>query len=161
MAELLLRVTDRRGQGDDDGDGGDGTGPLAMDHRKLVKMVARTLVLHPYVLVEYKPATGHVFADYLGEYTHWGYSDLDIAWGDLPRWITPDELDGDKWDVVTYGFGDQDRAYLRGQFTFHRNDPERINQLWRGCDYLARADERYGSAVASLGTLHGELSLPR
>ena len=44
------------------------------------------------MLVEYKPATGHVFADYLGEYTHWGYSDLDIAWGDLPRWITPDEL---------------------------------------------------------------------
>ena len=151
MAELLLRVTDRRGQGGDDGDGGDGTGPLAMDHRKLVKMVARTLVLHPYVLVEYKPATGHVFADYLGEYTHWGYSDLDIAWGDLPRWITPDELDGDKWDVVTYGFGDQDRAYLRGQFTFHRNDPERINQLWRGCDYLARADERYGRLLSGEG----------
>ena len=41
-------------------------------------------------------------------------------------------------------FGDQDRAYLRGQFTFHRNDPERINQLWRGCGDLARADERYG-----------------
>ena len=32
-------------------------------------------------------------------------------------------IEGDEWedyDIVTYTFGDQNRAYLRGQFTFHK-----------------------------------------
>jgi hypothetical protein len=37
-----------------------------------------------------------------------GYSDLDIMFGDLERWITPDELT--EFDIVTYGFGDQHRV---------------------------------------------------
>lgn len=51
-------------------------------------------------------------------YSHWAYSDLDIAFGDLPRWITTEELTD--FDIVTYGFGDQSRVYLRGQFTIHK-----------------------------------------
>jgi hypothetical protein len=30
----------------------------------------------------------------------------------------------------------------------HRNDPVTINQLWRGCDYLSRVDERFANLVA-------------
>jgi hypothetical protein len=43
-------------------------------------------------MVEFKPALGHIFAEYLKGYSHWGYSDLDILFGDLPRFITQDEL---------------------------------------------------------------------
>ena len=41
------------------------------------------------------------------------------------------------YDIVSYTFGDQNIAYIRGQFTFHKNDPEKVNQLWRGCEYLS------------------------
>lgn len=84
----------------------------------LAKILAKHILQYPYALVEFKPAFGHIFDEYLRDYSHWAYSDLDIAFGDLPRWITNDELEN--FDIVTYGFGDQDRVYLRGQFTFHK-----------------------------------------
>ena len=39
----------------------------------------------PRLVAEYKPAFGAVFAQYLVNYTHWGYSDLDVVLGQLPR----------------------------------------------------------------------------
>lgn len=108
---------------------------------ELVELIASFIKIHPYGLVEFKPALGHIFHDLIRGYSHWGYTDLDIIFGDLSRWITPDELQ--KYDIVTYTYGDQYRLYLRGQFTFHRNDPERINQLWRQCDYLTQVDDRF------------------
>jgi hypothetical protein len=120
---------------------------------KLAYILAKHIITYPYVLVEFKPALGHIFADYLEGYSHWGYSDIDILFGDLPRWITPDELND--FDIVTYGFGDQDRLYLRGQFTFHKNE-ERINQLWRACDYLSHMDKRFAEVISGEKHLHFE-----
>jgi hypothetical protein len=59
-------------------------------------------------------------------------------------WITSDEWD--EFDIVTYGFGDQERLYARGQFTFHKN-LSRINQLWRSCEYLTNLDVRISNIV--------------
>ena len=56
----------------------------------------------------------------------------------MSRWIDEDEWND--YDIVTYGFGDQDKLYLQGQFTFHRNDPNYINQIWRHCKYLSEMD---------------------
>jgi len=131
MAELFLRVSDEKKQ-------------LEMERSTLIRIIERHISLYPYVLVEFKAAMGHIFADYLQSYSHWGYSDLDILFGDMPRWITPDELTN--YDIVTYGYGDQDRLYLRGQFTIHKNTPK-INQLWRGCDFLSDIDGRFSRAA--------------
>jgi hypothetical protein len=92
--------------------------------------------------VEFKPAYGHIFKDYLpaSTYSHWGYSDLDTVFGDVHSWITPDELAD--FDVVTYSHGDQDSVYLRGQFTFHKNT-EFASNLWRPCKYLSEIGSRY------------------
>lgn len=98
----------------------------------------------------YSPSTNRVHSQ---GYTHWAYSDLDIAFGDLPRWITDEELT--EFDIVSYGFGDQNRVYLRGQFTFHKNSPE-VNQLWRGCDYLSEADARFRRVLNKKEELHFE-----
>lgn len=111
----------------------------------MVRVVTHHLMSYPYALVEYKPTFGHVFADFLQDYTHWGYSDLDVVFGDLSRWITQEELT--EYDIVTYGYGDQNRVYLRGQFTFHRNT-HKINQLWRKCEYLSRLDQRFGKVIS-------------
>jgi hypothetical protein len=117
---------------------------LGQSRQKLAKIVAKHLITYPYVLVEFKPALGHVFAEFLEGYSHWGYSDLDILFGDMERWITPDELTD--FDIVTYGFGDQDRIYLRGQFTFHKNDAK-VNQIWRSCHYLSDMDKRFNDVM--------------
>lgn len=131
LARLFTRVTDMRQA--------DGIMQTPLD--TLIKRLSRQIIHLPYILVEYKPAFGHIFAEHLIEYTHWGYSDLDVVFGDMSRWIDDDEWDD--YDVVTYGYGDQDKLYLRGQFTFHRNDPTTINQLWRHCKYLSEMDVRY------------------
>jgi len=86
--------------------------------QQVIAWLETFLSLFPYLLVEYKPAYGYIFQDYFKTYSHWGYSDFDIVWGDMSRWITQDELIN--FDIVTYGFGDQHRLYLRGQFTFHK-----------------------------------------
>ena len=117
-----------------------------LDNRDMMaRILTKHLLAYPYALVEYKPTFGHVFADFLVDYTHWGYSDLDIVFGDLSRWITKDELND--YDIVTYGYGDQNRVYLRGQFTFHRNTPK-VNAIWRKCEYLSRLDQRFGKVLA-------------
>ncbi len=107
---------------------------------------------NPYLLIEVKPALGYIFRKYIpqSKYSHWGYSDLDVYFGDLQSWITPEELN--EFDIVTYGFGDQNRVYLRGQFTFHKNDVEEdpvshpetkeIYKIWTKCHYLYHLDTR-------------------
>jgi hypothetical protein len=135
FAELLVRVVDHKQKQD-----------LVYFQSKdqLVQLVTKHLQVYPYCLVEFKPALGYIFADYITGYSHWGYSDIDMLYGDLGRWITPSEMKD--FDIVTYGFGDQKRLYLRGQFTLHKNTPK-INQLWRGCEYLADLDVRLAAVM--------------
>ena len=137
MAQRLLYVLDR----DDE----------QQQQEQLVDLMASFIKINPYGLVEFKPALGHIFADYIAGYSHWGYSDVDILFGDLSRWITPDELSD--YDIVTFSYGDQQRLYLRGQFTIHKNDPVKINQLWRKCDYLTHLDERFERILQSKDTI--------
>ena len=82
----------------------------------------------PRLVAEYKPAYGEVFERWLGNYTHWGYTDFDTILGQLPRFIERSELT--QHHIVTYSFGDEDAVYLRGQWTIHRKDPA-VNRLWR------------------------------
>ena len=45
-----------------------------------------------------KPFTGGIFSDLLSEYTHWGWIDIDVIYGDL----SPVAAAVKKYDVVTY-----------------------------------------------------------
>lgn len=144
FSKYLVRVIDHKADEDV---------AVAGSREVLAKILAKHVIKYPYVLVEFKPALGHIFAEFLEGYTHWGYSDLDILFGDLERWITPDELDD--FDIVTYGFGDQDRVYLRGQFTFHKN-AKGVNQIWRLCDYLSDMDKRFSQVISGEANLHFE-----
>ena len=143
FSQLLVRVLDKEEEES-----------MALDSKdKLARILTKHIMKYPYVLVEFKPALGHIFAEYLQGYSHWGYSDLDILFGDLSRWITREELED--FDIVTYGFGDQDRLYLRGQFTFHKNE-DKINQLWRACEYLSHMDQRFARVMSGEHRLHFE-----
>lgn len=98
--------------------------------------------VHPYILVEMKPALGFLFSDYVASYSHWAYADLDLLVGRLHHQITPDLLY--KYDIITLSFGDNNRLYMRGQFTLHKNTPS-LSNLWRGCDYLSKIGPRLES----------------
>jgi len=131
FSNLLLRVVEERLEN------------LDLPYNQLLKMLSQHLTHYPYVLVEFKMAMGFLFQNYIMNYSHWGYADLDIMFGDLPRWITPEELE---MDLVTYGYGDQHRLYIRGQFTFMKNN-DRMNEIWKGCAYLSKLDERFAHVL--------------
>ena len=41
-------------------------------------------------------------------------------------------------------------VYLRGQFTFHKNE-EKVNNVWRKCEYLSDLVSRYKGKVSERG----------
>jgi hypothetical protein len=149
LAKYLLRVVDRKYDV-----GSTVPHQAVMKYDELLDLVASYIKVNPYGLVEFKPALGHIFSEYIANYTHWGYSDFDIMFGDVNRWITADELND--FDIVTYTFGDQQRLYLRGQFTFHKNIPATVNQLWRECSYLSHMDVRFDKIVQHTQKYHVE-----
>ncbi|CAM9704947.1 unnamed protein product, partial [Discosporangium mesarthrocarpum] len=104
------------------------------------------LMASPYFLVEFKPALGWLFRDYIAGYSHWGYGDLDVLFGNMQHgWLEAEELRD--FDVLTFSFGDQYRAYLRGQLTIQKNVPE-VNQVWRACGHFARYRQRLEQSAA-------------
>ena len=58
----------------------------------LVKMFQLAFQHYSYIVTEYKPTHGAVFAEYLSEYTHWSYTDIDMLIGDLPLYLELEEL---------------------------------------------------------------------
>lgn len=88
-------------------------------------------------MAEYKPAFGSIFEKHIHSkkqrYTHWGYTDIDVLWGDVSRFIEPAELA--EYDLFSWGFGDQASLYLRGQWTVHAALPE-LTRMWTSCPHL-------------------------
>lgn len=72
----------------------------------------------PYKFCDFRPAYGEVFAEYLKGYDFWGYTDMDMVYGDLRKWLTDELLD--KYNHI---FG-------RGHMSLYRNQSE-INSIYR------------------------------
>jgi hypothetical protein len=106
---------------------------LGYDSGMLVESFHRILEIYPYLLAEFKPATGIIFSPYLVNYTHWTYGDPDVILGDLPSFIEHGDLTD--FDILTYSHTNADRLYLRGQLSVHRNE-DIINNLWKRCVHL-------------------------
>ena len=100
----------------------------------------------PYFIVELKPCLGILFADYLKEYTHWGYADIDQLFGNLTETIPLSALQNN--DIYTTHFGDNFRLYARGQMTVHKNNPH-VNNIWRSCRPLSQISRRLNQYYAS------------
>lgn len=72
----------------------------------------------PYKIVDYKPMYGVIFENYIKGYTHWGYCDSDIIFGNLKHFINDETLQ--KYD----------RVYKHGHLTIYKNTLE-INYRWK------------------------------
>lgn len=79
----------------------------------------RKIVLNkPYKLCDYRPLYGLAFQDILHNYDYWGYSDLDVVYGDL-------------WKFIKKGIKEKvDKIGEYGHFMLFRNDSE-INQRYK------------------------------
>jgi hypothetical protein len=77
---------------------------------------------HPYKFVDFKPAFGLIFKHDLMNYNFWGYSDLDLIYGTIDHFITPDILE--KYDIISPGMD-----FIPGHFALFRN-VEKINTLF-------------------------------
>jgi hypothetical protein len=71
--------------------------------------------------------------DYVAEYSHWGYGDVDLLVGRASSFVTKETIDS--YDIYTSSFGDTNRMYMRGQLTIVRNS-DKVNSLWKKCQHF-------------------------
>ena len=81
-----------------------------------------------YKICEIDPALAAVYPDEIAGYDYWGYCDLDVIFGDIRRFYTPQVLTADC--ITTH------EHIVAGHFTLFRNTPRMVNAfrrvpLWR------------------------------
>lgn len=72
----------------------------------------------PYRSCDFRPMFGKIFHDLLKEFSFWGYTDMDVIFGDMRKFL-PDEL-VDKYDAIICG----------GHFSIYRNC-DRLSSLYK------------------------------
>ena len=82
------------------------------------KLSFRVRILHPYKLCDFKPAYGEIFDDYLAGYPYWGNCDMDVLFGNLGKFLTPELLAAYK------------KLFSRGHLTIYHNEPF-VNSAYR------------------------------
>jgi hypothetical protein len=120
-------------------------------YKELHEAVADVLQHVPRLLIEIKPMMGHIFAEHLAGYTHWTYSDPDIIWGNLDKWLTVEDMQ--HFDVITLAKTlDAGRLFIRGQFALHKNTKQ-VNQVYKALSYLSQQEfaQNVGNARGMLG----------
>lgn len=86
------------------------------------KLHLKIALQRPYKLCDLKPAYQVIFEDWLKEYDFWGYSDIDVIYGNIRKFITDDILSN--FDVISCS-----ERLVSGHFTVIRN-AEKTNRLF-------------------------------
>lgn len=93
---------------------------LAAFNRRASEALGLDIRIQPsflYKLVDVKPVLGKIFEEYIQGYEFWGHCDLDVLWGNITTFITPDILQ--HFDIIT------SRIHkMSGHFCLYRNFPE-------------------------------------
>lgn len=92
------------------------------------KLGFETAIDIPYKLCDFKPAYGFLFPEIIEGYEFWGYSDLDVIFGDIRRFITDTLLK--KYDLITVH-----EDYTTGVFTIFRNCKKMNTLFMKSNDY--------------------------
>jgi hypothetical protein len=82
-------------------------------------------IQNPYKICDLRPAFGKIFEDFLDYSDFWGYSDLDLIYGNIENFLTDQILQS--FDIIS-----SREEYLPGHFTLFRN-MEKINRLYQKC----------------------------
>jgi hypothetical protein len=79
-------------------------------------------------LCDFKPTYGHLFEEYLEGWDYWGYTDLDVVYGDIRRFLSTARLQD--YDVFTAR-----KEFLVGHFTLLRNNHSMRTLYQQSADY--------------------------
>lgn len=79
-------------------------------------------ILNAYKLNDFKPAYGFIFDDLISDYNFWGHSDIDVVFGNIRDFITPEITN--MYDVIS-----SRHDYIAGCFTLFRNN-QIVNRLF-------------------------------
>src|SRR5258708_22733560 len=104
-----------------------------------------------YKMTDFKPTFGVIFRDYLDSYDLWGYCDLDIAFGDIRKFLTDELLD--EYDVIATR-----KELLTGHFTLFRNTDSitRLHEKSRDYEKVLTGSNTFAFDECGWG-LHGKL----
>jgi hypothetical protein len=76
----------------------------------------------PYKLCDFKPAYGHLFSELIADCRFWGYSDIDVIFGNIRTFITDDILN--KYELISVR-----HDFLTGYFQLFKNN-KKMNTLF-------------------------------
>lgn len=79
-----------------------------------VKLGLTVNISDPYKVCDFKPMFGRIFEDYLEGFDFWGYTDIDLIFGNIRSFISNEVLLN--YDIIT-----SKTQYLAGHFTLYRN----------------------------------------
>jgi hypothetical protein len=82
----------------------------------------------PYKLCDLKPALGLVHQEYLQNYDYWGFSDIDLIYGELRNYFTEQRMAGR--DLLS-----THERRISGHLCLLRNSPEMLNCFRRVPDW--------------------------
>jgi len=77
----------------------------------------------PYSQCDMRPAFGVIFDEYLKDAEFWGHCDLDVIWGDLRTYLSPNILNN--YQIITNNL-----RQMAGHLGLYRNCPE-VNNFFR------------------------------
>lgn len=95
---------------------------------------------NPYKLCDLKPALGFIHAADVAGYDFWGFSDLDLIYGDLRSYFTDERLR--KYKVLS-----THQRRISGHFCLLRNEPELNSLFWKIPDFVRRAEDPKNHAL--------------
>lgn len=102
------------------------------------KLGFSTKLIHGYKICDFRPSLGYLFPELIKEYEFWGYGDIDMMYGNLRNFLTPQLLDN--YDIFSFR-----PEYLTGSFTILRNT-KKINTLFmqsRDCKTVLSQSEYF------------------
>ena len=95
---------------------------------------------NPYKLCDLKPALGFLHAEDVAGYDFWGFSDLDLIYGDLRSYFSDERLR--KYKVLSTHV-----RRISGHFCLLRNEPELNSLFWKIPDFVRRAEDPKNHAL--------------
>jgi hypothetical protein len=96
--------------------------PKALKALILKKLGIQTQFINPVKVCDFRPAFGILFEDTIREYDFWGHGDIDVIYGNIRNFITPELTEN--YDIISCS-----SQHLAGHFTLYRNT-QFINHLY-------------------------------
>lgn len=90
---------------------------------------------NPYKLCDLKPAFGFIHEEDVAGYDYWGFSDLDVVYGNLRAYFTPERLN-------RYKFFSTHERRVSGHLCLMRNERPLRELFLRIPDFRARAQDQ-------------------